>query len=209
MAKHHLKAKLMAPLFRARGHKMSARWAGILDRRSWCSTTPESFRKALAAWHWAQTWSSMPPDGRPNISQACLTDLVPVYTVIVGPDNVPYMSLEAALWGVLVCNLLPTTASDCPGRGMWSVGHDVSWLHICDPLSWQVLPFTVWSPLNLRLQLYGAPCRTAVVFRQCGDPIPLLRHVFLAGSPPLTKCWSCWRNSWTSVYRALHPVVCC
>ena len=61
--------------------KLRSRWMRITQRRTWQSTTPESFRSCLAGWRWARTWAVMPPVGRPKLKAARCSCLLPLLKV--------------------------------------------------------------------------------------------------------------------------------
>ena len=99
--------KKIAWRFNPRRHKLHARWSQILDKRSWASTTPESFRACLAAWHWGQVWWQMPADQRPAFMDAIFSAIAPASQIIVETDSRdgPVLCMGSAKWGALTLSL--------------------------------------------------------------------------------------------------------
>ena len=102
----------MAKRFLARSHKLSAKWADIMSKRDWQSQTPESFRGALAAWHWCREWNSMPAVGRPRLGAAWQTCLLPERELLLGPNDSPLFVLGCAKWGAIALGLSQVTPGD-------------------------------------------------------------------------------------------------
>ena len=107
------KVPRMAKRFLARSHKLSAKWADIMSKRDWQSQSPESFRGALAAWHWCREWNSMPAVGRPRLGAAWQTCLLPERELLLGPNDSPLFVLGCAKWGSNRAGLISSHPRRC------------------------------------------------------------------------------------------------
>ena len=83
------KPRKIAYRFASKKHKMSGDWAEIFaKKRTWVSTTPNSFRVALAGWHWLTTYRSIPEASRPRLTFGRLSDLLPARHLVITPEEV-------------------------------------------------------------------------------------------------------------------------
>ncbi len=168
-------AKLGA-LYNPRKVPLSRRWSTILGQRSWTSTTPESFRKALAAWHWTVEWLQLPAGTRPAFDTARFSAWLPPGEVLQRrTETRAYLGLGSAAWGSLLYTLTP--GPTCPGgAATWLLQGAVEWCHATDLTLWTVLPSEACSPLKLQ-QLAPGTFPFKVFLRQTGAPVPVMRFV--------------------------------
>ncbi len=143
--------------FDAQKHKMNTLWTEIFAKRDWTSTTPETFRKVLAAWHWVRSWMAQGAQGhaqgqpeRGSLALARFSALLPNMQVVAqrSAGGVPHMCLGSATWAALLCQLQPCTGTH-EGRAVWLLVGKVRWVHVTDPGDWDVLPAAACSPLFL------------------------------------------------------------
>ena len=117
--------------FNSAQHKISSKWSGIMDRRTWASPTPETARISTAAWRWARTWDAMPLANRPALSDGQLTSLIAKGSVVssaIGDE--PVLSLGNAKWAGFALPLVHL------GDGIYKVGGTPQWIHCWNPEVW-------------------------------------------------------------------------
>ena len=73
--------------FNVHRHKLHPRWTNIMLKRSWTSTTPESFRVCLAGWSWARVYFATPEQLRPPFKSARQSVLLLHGAFVEGPNN--------------------------------------------------------------------------------------------------------------------------
>jgi hypothetical protein len=89
--------------FNSRRHIIDPRWSRMQSRKTWTSTTPETFRRALAAFQWGIHWWKLTPAQRPPIQHGRFSWLCPMLKVVQTPDPNPQrlLSLGGMKWGTI------------------------------------------------------------------------------------------------------------
>ena len=154
--------------FKSSRHKLNPRWTKIMHKRTWVSTTPESFRACLAAWSWARTYYRLAEGVRPPFGRARLSILLVHGTFLIGPGGKCGVCVGISKWGGL---LLPATLQF--GR-MYSLAHEIEFVHIVYPLQWTAYSITPASPLYLQSLSPGA-CRNTMLCERSEQPLNLLK----------------------------------
>ena len=160
--------------FNARRHKLSARWSDIMDKRTWISLTPESFRGVLAAWHWGREWWRLSVNDRPPFGSAKMSELAPEMQVLKRGDDDPTLCLYTCAWGFVSLELRRIDVGAC---AFFEVGHAVKWAHIIDPRDYTVLGHKSSAPLEQQMLCPGELTNEVrIQFTNCSTP--LLKYAF-------------------------------
>ena len=164
----------------ARRHKWSSQWSRMMDQRDWVSTTPESSRKSLAAWHWLVSWWAS-PSPRPKLVNPKLSHVLPERQVVApvsgGP---PCVVVGKCRWGAVTLALQEVGVRPgdvATGLRVWRVAGKAEWVHVADYKDWEVIPTTPCSPCQSRLWFPSA-VRPGVFLAQTAAPVPMLKYMF-------------------------------
>ena len=164
----------------ARRHKLPQKWSDILGRRTWASTTPEKFRTAMAAWHWAKTWWRTPVAERHPFKSATLSSLMLPYRVLAKFECDPVVCLGRAKWGGIACKLLPVDDHSADDEDRWKLyrlAPKIDWIHITDVSEWVVVPHEPATPLQLNVHAPGRHTNR-ILLREIAPRMPLLKAAF-------------------------------
>ena len=112
--------------------------------KDWTSTTPETFRKAVAAWSWARAYYRMPQCARPPFGMAKLSLLLPRQWLVQGPGGVVGFVLGQAKWAGILLTVDRVHNDDAR---YYKIGHKASFVHVTYANQWTAFQYTSCSPL--------------------------------------------------------------
>ena len=130
-------------------HRLSRKWAAILGRKTWHTTSEVETRKSVAAWQWLQcghTHAQSEAAARglpsPTLDRALFSRLVPSDCFLQCPDGSVAASMGNGTWAVLLYPVdVLASAQDNGLRILKMRTRDARcWFaHIVDPRRWMVL----------------------------------------------------------------------